>query len=275
MDLTKFGVKKIIKSPPLACFYGSPGIGKTAFSIGATAPDYKVGKDNHLLMNIDFRGSDRLVCRRTFEDAPCTHTRMIDNVFESLAEQDHPFTWFIIDDLSTLEELLVSEVCKENNVDELKKIEYGRGYELARTKWIHVFEMIRQLQEMKNIGVILIAHTKIDTMKDPMSDSYSRHDLQLDKRSKEIIKKNVDLIGFARKKILTKQVNADFKKENIPVGESKRVLTFSPDLEGFDSKDRFGLPPEIPLDWDIFETELKKTYDKNDPIITKSKKGEK
>jgi len=204
-------------------------------------------------------------------DAPVESIDTIKSGFKALFEQAHKFTWLVIDDLSTAEELFVNEVCKEHNVDNLKKIEYGRGYELARVKWYGFFEMIRQIQETKRLGVILIGHTKIDTQKDPMTESYSRHDLQLDKRSKEIIKKSVDLIGFAHKKVLTKQVDAAFgRRENVPVGESERVLTLAPDREGFDSKDRFNLPEEISLDWNAFEAELNKYFH-----ATKSKKGEK
>jgi len=145
-------------------------------------------------------------------------------------------------------------------VDDLKKIEYGRGYELARTNWLLFFSMIKDLQIEKSIGIILIGHTKIDTQKDPMVESYSKHDLQLDKRSREIVKKSVDLIGFAHKKVHTKEISSAFgKKENVAVGKSERVLTFAPDLDGFESKDRFNMPEEIILDWDIFEDELLKT----------------
>lgn len=258
MDISKLG-RGQVDSPPLICIYGSPGIGKTAFSIGATAETgYKIGKENHILMNVDFRGADRLDCFRLF-DKPIESTDDIKNAIKALAEQEHKFDWLIIDDLSTLEELFVTEVCREHDVDNLKKIDYGRGYELARTKWHFIFEMFRQLQEVRKIGIILIGHTKVDTQKDPMSESYSRHDLQLSKASKEILKKSLELIAFAHKKVLTKTVDSGFgKKESLPVGESTRVLTFAPDIEGFESKDRFGLPSEINLDWSIFEAELKK-----------------
>ncbi len=271
MELSKLELVKI-NSAPLVCIYGSPGIGKTAFAIGTEAPDFKVGKNNHLLMNLDYRGADRLDCVRMFDkQINCIEdikkngfnaSEKIKEGFDALTIQNHGFNWIVVDDLSTLEEIFVAEVCYDYKVDEIKKIEYGRGYELAKIKWFAFFDMIRKLQDAKAIGVLLIGHTRVESVKDPMSETYSRHDLQLDKRSKDIIKKSVDLIGFARKKVLTKVQEQGFKKENIPVGDSQRVLTFAPDLEGFDSKDRFGLPGEIPLDWNIFETELLKTFQK-------------
>jgi hypothetical protein len=269
LDLTKKEFKKI-QSPPLILIYGGPGIGKTAFGVGTdNATSYKVGKKDHILMNIDFRGADRLECFRMF-DHQIESTSDLKLGFKSLAEQDHKMKWLVIDDMSAMEELFVREVCQESNVDNLKKIEYGRGYELAKVKWYMFFSMIKQLQEMKNIGIVLIAHTKIDTMNDPMAESYSYHNLQLDKRSREIIKNAVDAIGFAHKKVMTKQKDDSFgKKELVAIGESKRVLTFAPDMEGFDSKDRFGLPNEIDLDWSIFESELSKLMQQ-----PKIKKGE-
>lgn len=262
MDFTKIKMQQVY-SPPLMVLYGGPGIGKTAFGIGAdSTSDFKTGKKNHLLINVDYRGADRLNCSRATDllERPISSTNDFNLIFKTLAEQKHSINWIVFDDLATIEELFVNEVCVENKVSEIGKIEYGRGYELARVKWYHLFHLIKDLQMFKPIGVILIGHTKVDTKKDPMTESYSRHDLQLDKRSKEIIKKAVDLIGFAHRKVLTKQVDAAFgKKDVVVVGKSERVITFSPDMEGFESKDRFNLPEEIALDWSIFENELNKT----------------
>ena len=281
MDFSKMKKAQVF-SPPLMAIYGPPGIGKTAFGIGAdSATDFKVGRDNHLLVNVDYRGADRLVCNRATDllGRPiCENsaTKDLNVIFKNLEEQEHDISWIIFDDLSTIEECFVREVCEENNVDEIKKIEYGRGYELAKAKWHHLFQRIKDLQMVKPIGVLLIGHTKIENQKDPMTDSYSRHDLQLDKRSKEIIKKAVDLIGFAHKKTFTKDAEGAFgKKEVVILGKSKRVMTFAPDLEGFESKDRFNLPEEIALDWSIFEDELNKSLNvQTQKTPQKNKKGE-
>jgi hypothetical protein len=277
MDFTKMKMQQVY-SPPIAVIYGGPGIGKTAFGIGADfESNYHTGKDDHLLINIDYRGADRLVCNRASDmlEHPIASTVDIDTIFRNLAEQKHSIAWIIFDDLSSLEELFVNEVCSENKVSEINKIEYGRGYELARVKWYHLFHLIKDLQAIKPIGAILIGHNKVENQKDPMSESYSRHDLQLDKKSKEIIKKSVDLIGFAHKKTKTKQVSGAFgTKEIVPVGKSERVITFAPDLDGFESKDRFNLAEEIVLDWTVFETELNKAISRDTVKITKNKKGE-
>lgn len=272
IDLSKKSPKKI-DSPPCILVYGAPGIGKTRFGIGASKEsEYKIGKPNHILMNIDFRGADRIECTRMF-DEPIDSINPIKEGFAALAEQDHKFEWLAIDDTSTLEEIFVKETCKEYNVDNLKSIEYGRGYELARANWYLLFNMIEELQRMKNIGVVIISHTKVENQKDPMAESYSKHDLQLDKRSREIVKDKVELIGFAHKKVMTVTKDEGFgKKSHVAVGEAQRVLTLSPDLEGFNSKDRFGLPEEIEFDWNIFEEELKKTYQNKK---SQNQKGEK
>lgn len=265
LDFSKPKMQQVA-SPPLMVLYGPPGIGKTAFGIGADkSTAYTIGKESHLLINVDYRGSDRLVCNRVTDilGHPVQSSDDIDLIFKNLAEQEHNISWAVFDDLPSLEQLFVEEVCTENDVTEIGKIEYGRGYELARKKWYHLFLLIKELQEIKPIGFLLIGHTKVDTLKDPMSESYSRHDLQLDKRSKEIIKAKVELIGFAHKKTMTKENKEAFgKKEVSVVGQSERVITFSPDVEKFESKDRFKLPEEILLDWPIFLEELNKAMNK-------------
>jgi len=258
----EFGKLKMreVPSPPLMVLYGGPGIGKTAFGVGTSRESgFKVGKENHLLLNVDSRGADRLTCQRATDllGKSIDSTQDLNTVFKNLAEKENPITWLVVDDLTSLEEMFVREVCTENGVSEIGKIEYGKGYELARTKWHHLFKLIKQLQEIKPIAILLIGHTKVDMKKDPMSDSYSRHDLQLDKRSKEIIKKSVDLIGFAHRITFTAPVKGAFNKDEVKaVGDGKRVISFAPDMEGFESKDRFNLPKEIDLEWAVFEKEL-------------------
>jgi hypothetical protein len=256
VDLSKLKKGKV-SAPPLMVIYGAPGIGKTAFGVGTTAANnFGEGKDSHILMNIDFRGADRLACNRLF-DAPVKGLDDIKIGFQALAEQEHNFKWLCIDDLSTLERLFVDEVCKENNVDAIGKIDYGRGYELAKAKWDVFFKMIKRLQEVRKIGVLIVGHTNVEQLRDPMSESYTRHDLQLDRRSKAIVKNAVELIGFAHKKVYTKEVDSGFTKELRAIDKSERVLTIAPDIEGFESKDRFRLPSEMVLDWDVFAAHLK------------------
>jgi hypothetical protein len=273
MDFSKCKMQKVA-SPPLIVLYGGPGIGKTSFGIGSdSSSGYQIGRENHLLVNVDFKGTDRLACNRATDALghPIKSMSDLKIVFQTLAEGDNPFDWVVFDDLTTIEEIFVREVCEDNNVTELGKVEYGRGFELARVRWHSFFTMIKELQAMKKIGIILIGHTKIESIKDPMSESYSRHDLQLDKRSQAIIKKEVELIGFAHKIVLTKEIDSKFgSKEKIAVGKAERVITFAPDIEGFESKDRFHLPEEISLDWSVFITELNKSLNKEN-VVKKNK----
>jgi hypothetical protein len=275
IDLSSKKASQIF-SPPIIVLYGGPGIGKTAFGVGSDASsEYLVGKSNHILMNVDFRGGDRLTCHRLF-NTPVEGMKGLMEGFKALAEQKHEFSWLCIDDLSTLEELFVAEVCKECKVTEIGKVEYGKGYELAKTKWFQFFDCVKGLQEEKNIGVILLAHSKVEASKDPTTgETFNRFDLQMDKRSKDIIKKSVDLIGFAHKKTLTRSVDAGFgRKENVAIGDARRIVSFAPDVESFESKDRFNMPKEIDLDFSIFETEISKFFQTMQTTKT-NKKGDK
>lgn len=275
IDLSQKKASQVL-SPPIVVLYGGPGIGKTAFGVGCDAStNYLTGKSNHILMNVDFRGGDRLTCQRLF-DTQIEGMKDLMEGFKALAEQKHSFSWLCIDDVSTLEELFVNEVCKECKVSELSKVEYGKGYELAKVKWFQFFDCIKGLQEEKKIGIILLAHSKVEAFKDPTTgENFNRFDLQMDKRSKDIIKKSVDLIGFAHKKTYTRQVDSGFgKKENIAVGDAKRIISFAPDIESFESKDRFNMPKEIDLDFSIFEVEISKFFQTLDSVKS-NKKGEK
>ena len=58
--------------------------------------------------------------------------------------------------------------------------------------------------------MILIAHSIIETRKDPLSDSYGRHVLLLDKRSAAIVREKVEMMAFAHKVVFTKEVDKSF-----------------------------------------------------------------
>lgn len=263
------------KEPPIGLIYGPVGIGKTVFCLGGNeSTNYQIAKENHLLIDIDPVGSKRVSCKRasTLINKPLNSTSALTEILNGLIEEKHDFKWVVFDDLSTLENIFVKEVCDNFNVNDLESAGFGKGYTLAQTAWIWFLKEITKLQE-KNIGVWLIAHTTIDTIKDPMGEGYSRHDLQLNKKSREIIKKYVEILGFAHNETYTVQKDAGFGKKDIfAVGKSKRILSLSPDLASFESKDRFQLPDELPLDWDLFQTELYNAIEKlNNQKINKIK----
>ena len=223
MDFAKMKIV-LHDSPVTGLIYGPVGIGKTAFGIGAGVDsDYTVGRDSHFLINVDPGGADFLKCNRATDvmGKPIESTADIEEIFINLYQQKHSIEWVTIDDVSSLDEMFIKEVCDENKVPNLKAIEYGNGGKLAAVKWYLLFKWIEGLQKEKPINFLFIGHTAVGNVNDPMSDSYSRHDLQGEKKSIAIIKKGVDFVGFAHSKTLTKTEDRGFgKTELVPVGKS-------------------------------------------------------
>jgi hypothetical protein len=101
--------------------------------------------------------------------------------------------------------------------------------------------------------VILLAHAKVETFTDPEHAAYDRYSPRLHKHATALITEWADAVLFATRKIITKTQDGGFGRERtIAAGLGKdggeRVLRTvgSPACV---AKNRYDLPPELPLSW--------------------------
>jgi hypothetical protein len=231
--------------PPRLLLYGVEGIGKSSFAANAPRPIFIQTEDG-----LDEIDCDKFPLSTSFAD--------VMKALQALSAEAHDFQTVCIDSLDWLERLIWDLVCQDFGVKSIEKADggYARGYMHALTYWRELVTVLTELRNRRNMAVILIAHSKVERVEDPLTPSYDRYSPRLHKHAGALLGEWVDAILFAHWKYRTKSEDAGFGRErSIAVaiganGEDRVLRTVG--SPAWVAKNRFGLAPEIPLAWDSF-----------------------
>ena len=230
--------------PPLITIYGRPKVGKTTFA--AHAP-------NTIVLAIE-KGQDAVDCT----SAPINNYQDVMDVIKALHEQDHNFKTVAVDSADWLESIIHQQVAKENGVDSIEALGYGKGYVFALNLWRNVLAGLESLRDKKNMTIIMIAHDHVKRYDNPLTDSYDRYELKLHAKASALLSEWSDCILFATHKVHTKKEDAGFNKKIAKAKCGGRVL-YTSETPAFTAGNRYGLPEELPLEWTAFNEALMET----------------
>jgi hypothetical protein len=235
-----------IKSPPRVIVYGQEGIGKSTFGSCAPSPIFIQTEDG--LNEID---CERFPLADSYE--------MFIEQLGALIQEKHDYKNAAIDSLDWLEKLIWARVCKDKSVKSIEDVGYAKGYQFALKYWKEVLDGF-DICRANGMGIILIAHAKVEKFNDPEGSAYDRYSLRMHKDSSALLCEWADAVLFATKKIRIEKEDQGFNKTRAiakPVGADggERVLrcVWSPACV---AKNRYDLPAEIPLLWDEFAKHL-------------------
>jgi len=226
--------------------YGPNGVGKSVWASQAPNPVF-----------IDFEsGTEQLDVARLPKPETLGEFR---NIISGLANQEHPFKTLVIDPLDYVESLIWQQVRSEDPMKP-KSIElalggYGKGYVRALEIWRGILsDLIRLVTKMH---VVLIANCAIKRFDDPkLPSAYDRYILQLNSLAAAAVRQSVDALLFAT---FDEKVRELSKTTGKGIGDGTRVV-FTEHRPAFDSKNRFGLPFEMALEWKAFASAIKQFY---------------
>jgi len=236
--------------PPRVTVYGTEGIGKSTFASHAPKPIFIQTED----------GLSEIAC----DKFPLA--RNLETVMTALSEllaQPHDYQTVVLDSLDWLERLVWDAVCQNFKVSNGDKVDggYSKGYIHALTPWRKFLDALGALRDQKRMGVILIAHAKVEKFEDPESMAYDRYSPRLNKHAGALITEWSAAVAFANRKFITQYEDRGFgRKRNIAVGTGIRGDERILHTVGGPScvaKNRYELPPEIPLSWPAFVAGLK------------------
>ena len=227
--------------PPRIMVYGQEGVGKSTF--GASAPDPVFIQTEDGLGEID---TCKFPLAQSVGDVIAELT--------ALRDEEHNFRTVVIDSLDWLERLIFDEVCKEFGVRSIEKADggYGKGYVDALVHWRKVLALLDDLRNKRGMMVILLAHAKVERFEDPENIAYDRYAPRLHKHAASLISEWVDAVLFAAKRLRVSK-DGDSRAIAAPIGADggERILRTNGSPACL-AKNRFGLPNEIPLNWDAF-----------------------
>lgn len=241
-------VKGVKKRPRKVLLYGTHGIGKTTWA--AQAGNVIV------LATEDGQG-----------DVGCDRTPLLKNLgsvnawLSDLGTQPHDYRWLAFDTLDWLEKLIFAEVCQTHGKKNIEDIGYAKGYTFALTHWEMILRSLEHLMETRQMGVILLAHSRIVKIEEPELDSYNKYEPDLDKRSCGMLQEWCDEVFFARYRVNTVSKDEGFNRERVRViGQTGDRLVYTCEGPGYFAKRRISMPDQVPLDFSHYLAAIKQAY---------------
>ncbi|WP_225749195.1 ATP-binding protein [Paraeggerthella sp. Marseille-Q4926] len=218
--------------------YGPEGVGKTLFASKFPDPLF-----------IDTEGStEHYDVART--EVPRSWQMLLDQVREVKAAL--PCSTLVIDTADWAEQLAIRHVCAEKNWKSIEDASYGKGYTFVVEEFGKLLNLLSDVAEA-GVNVVLTAHAAIRKFDQPdEAASYNRWALALIDAAKMSnaakTKEWADAVLFANYETIVETVGEGKGAKGKARGGQKRVL-HTQHHACWDAKNRWGLPPEIPLDY--------------------------
>ncbi|UKA12954.1 ATP-binding protein [Photobacterium damselae] len=226
--------------PPRVVIYGTSKIGKTTFAAKSPNPVFIPTEDG--LSGIPDAVSFPLVT---------SHDDLMACI-DQLLNEEHDFKTVVLDSVDWLEQYIWDHVAEKHNKADIEAFGYGKGYVYATDEFKKVLDRLNELRIKKKMMVILIGHHQIKRYEDPSSEGYDRYCLKLHKGAEGKVQEWADAIGFATYKTHAIREDKGFNNTRVrAAGNGERVLCLE-ERPSFVAGNRFGLPAEIPLDFNQF-----------------------
>lgn len=237
-----------VAQPPRLLVYGSPGCGKSTLAAAATKP---------IVIDVD-GGTQNIDCTRT--PTPTTFEELLALLAE-LATVEHDYRTLVVDTLDAVESMVWGLVVADYNrtskgakVTTAGDIPYGRGMESAVDYWRRFLASLERCWSGRRMTVILIDHSTIRTFKNPSDEDYQRIEPKIDRKASALLRSWCDAVLLAdfQTEVAT---NAQTKRSK-GVSTGQRVLR-TEYAASHDAKNRYALPPELPLSWTALAAGIK------------------
>jgi hypothetical protein len=222
--------------------YSAEGLGKSTLAAGSPSPVF-----------IDVEGGTSHLDVARFP-APTGLSDVL-ACLDTLATDKHEFKTVVVDTLDALEPMVWAHVIASDNPKyAAKTIEevgggYGKGFLAALDVWRIFYAKLERLRSA-GMNVVLLAHSVVKPFKspDPTIDSFDRYELKLNGKAAALAKEYPDALLFGQFEIAN--VEKEGRTKGIATG--KRIL-HTTHSAAWDAKNRFGLPPTIPLSWEALD----------------------
>lgn len=240
MKLANITRGKLAK-PMRVLIYGVEGVGKSSFAADAPAPIFIGAED----------GTSELDVARYPE--PHNWGESLEAIVD-LTTSPHDFRTVVIDTLDWLEPMCWARTCQGRKDKSGKRIEviedfgYGKGYNNALEHWRVLLSTLERLRNERGMNTVLVAHSWIKGFKNPAGDDFDRYELKLHQKAAGLMREWSDAVLFAAFATYTHKTEDGRVKG---VSDGARVI-HTERTAAWDAKNRYDLPPTLPLDWEAF-----------------------
>lgn len=238
-NLSSISRGRAIKAPRIF-LYGSHGLGKSTFASRAPAPIFIQTEDG--LGSID-----------TASFPLATSSVQVMSAIETLYTQEHEFKTVVLDSADWLEQILQREIEAKHDA---KDLAYGKGAVILAERWKQILDGLNALRNDKNMAVIVLGHCEIKRFDSPEVESYDRYQPHLAPRVSALLQQWADAVLFTNYRTIVRKEDVGFNKSVSRGMTTGERLIYTSETPAFQAKNRYSLPPNMPLDWAAFSAAL-------------------
>ena len=224
------GAKKIV-------VYGPEGIGKSTFAARFPDPVF-----------IDTEGSTKDMDVARLPE-PSSWTMILEQVAEVIRTPNVCRT-LIIDTADWAEMLCVTSVCATNHKSSIEEFGYGKGYTYIQEEFGKLLNLLTDVIKV-GIDVVLTAHAKMRKFEQPDElGAYDRWEMKLSKGVAPMVKEWADMVLFCNYKTMVVNVDGQGAQKGKNKAQGGRRVMYTTHHSCWDAKNRYGLPDEVPFEYD-------------------------
>jgi hypothetical protein len=232
---------------PIISIYGEEGTGKTTLAV-------KFPKPLALLYEV---GVPRGMSIDAVQDVGNFDASM--TVLSEIYKDPQGYQSLVIDTLDVFEPMVIAATCAEHGWKSIEQPPYGRGYIEAATKWRRFIAAITAIRNKHDMAIVMTCHAHIERIDDPRVPSYTSYQMRLHRRARALIMDACDAVFFLGDDLRVITESGGFNDRTRGTSDNKRYL-FSERRPAFAAKNRFGMPPKIPVGVDFDISELSKYW---------------
>ena len=239
----KSGVRKS-EDPLKLCIHGREKVGKTTFATSWPSP---------LLGDLEHGAKflKKQVELLPWWDKPF---KSIMQDLDVVCSEKHNFKTFILDSADWLETRIEQDVCKSNGVTTINEIQWGKGRGYAQARWMKLLEKLDFLTEQRGMSIVLVCHSAIKRIEDPIYPTYDSWSFKLNEKSTALLSEWADVIGYLHFQTEITETEGNWgKKSTKALGTDQRILSLA-HKPAYLAGNRLGLPEEIDASYDTFKS---------------------
>ena len=232
MKITRGRVKKALK----IVLYGPEGIGKSTLAAQFPGAVFIDTEDSTAHMDV------------ARFDKPSSW-QMIKDQADWVRTHPGEVGTLIIDTADWAEQMEIADLCKKNGWDSIETPGFGKGYTYSAEEFGKLLNILQGCVTV-GVNVVITAHAQLRKVELPEEmGAYDHWEMKTSKKVAPMIREWADAVFFLTYKTVIINVDGKGQTKGKNKAQGGRRVMHTNHTPFWDAKNRFGLPDEIPLDF--------------------------